>query len=580
MTSEDLVVVAVPGIQQFLTWSRSTADVAGASAIVSELVRVAAAEVMDSASLVMPSTDRTSTPNRLVITAPAGSGHKIAARVVKIINAAWATRVESIANGMSQETKTAWLAAASHASGFPMGRWVVVPPLPGGYGEQWESAQQAMNARKRIRDFPPISERQVQLCTMTGRWPAVESATLARLKVRTRRGEALSVPAVVKRRTGGGFPSTWSIATGGFRRDVIAAAGRDHDLQKAVHELRDVVAELGRHRVNTGKGRLPGLTGDAWLADVEGAWLLPESWDADGIARDHDRAAKPDASLCERGRRAAANLIIAANKASISAPTPYLAVVVQDADSMGKRLGRLPAGRSNLRSWHGVVSSALAQAATGGQHVLESKHLGRVVYAGGDDFLGLTPAATALSAVSDLNSAFVTAVGAALPGATASAATVFFHASSPLQSVLTSARDLLDEAKEAGRPGLGVAVLHRGGERSRFVRRWEADAPAPPGTAAVTRIQTLAAVMRRGLSGRLATRLEQDSRHLAELSEHWQRRELARLVWRHSGMGSAGALDAETVENVTDALLALGAADGTKSDVVTVARFAAGIECE
>ena len=383
---------------------------------------------------------------------------------------------------------------------------------------------------------------------------------------------------MVKRRAGGGFPSTWSVATSTFRREVIAAADRDRDVQEAVNDLRDAVIKLGQSHVNTRNGRLPGLTGDAWLADVEGAWLLPESWDVDGIARDHNRAARPDASLCEEGRRAAADLISAAKKASISAPTPYLAVVVQDADSMGKRLGRLPAGKSDLRSWHGEVSSALAQAAADEQDELESKHLGRVVYAGGDDFLGLVPAATALSAAGDLNAAFVTAVGTALPGATASTAVLFFHVASPLQSVLTAARELLDEAKAAGRPGLGVAVLHRGGERSRFVRRWDADAPAPRGTAAVTQIQILASVTRRGLSGRLACRLEQDSGHLAELSEQWRRRELARLVWRHGGMGSAGALDADTVANVTDALLALGAADGTNSDVVTVARFAAGIE--
>ena len=96
----------------------------------------------------------------------------------------------------------------------------------------------------------------------------------------------------------------------------------------------------------------------------------------------------------------------------------------------------------------------------------------------------------------------------------------------------------------------------------------------------MTQIQTLVSAMRQGLSGRLATRLEEDSDHLAGLSEQWRCRELARLVWRHGGMDSAGALGADTVANVTDALLALGATDRIKSEVVTVARFAAGIESD
>lgn len=457
-------------------------------------------------------------------------------------------------------------------------RWVVVSPLAGGYDKQWERAQQAMDARKRIRDFPAVNEQQIRVCTTTGRWPALDSAMLRNLRVRTRRGEALSVPAVVKRQAKDRFPSTWSVATSIFRRDVIAASDQHLDVRNAVNALHKAVMELSKHRVNIGNGELPGLTSDSWLAGVEGAWLFPESWDADGIARDHDQADLPNSSLCERGRKAAADMIRAAVEAGLSAPTPYLAVVVQDADWMGKRLSKPPKGMTDLRSWHGTVSSALAQAATAEQLLLESRHLGRVVYAGGDDFLGLTPAATALAAVSGLNATFTTAMRTVLPSATASTAVVFFHASSPLQSVLTAARELLAEAKEAGRPGLGVAVLHRGGERSRFVRSWEAGAPAPLGTAAVTQIQTLATVTRRGLSGRLATRLEQDGAHLAELSEHWRRRELARLVWRHGGMGSVGALSAETVENVTDALLALGALDANKFEVVTVARFAAGIE--
>lgn len=105
MNREDLVVVAVPGVQQFLTWSRTTADVAGASAIVSRLVRAAAAAVAGFADVIMPSIEGTSTPNRLVVTTRAGQGHDVAIQMKVAVEGAWAAEAKRVAERCKQETR-------------------------------------------------------------------------------------------------------------------------------------------------------------------------------------------------------------------------------------------------------------------------------------------------------------------------------------------------------------------------------------------------------------------------------------------------------------------------------------------
>jgi hypothetical protein len=106
---------------------------------------------------------------------------------------------------------------------------------------------------------------------------------------------------------------------------------------------------------------------------------------------------------------------------------------------------------------------------------------------------------------------------------------------------------LLTEAKDHHRPGLGVAVLRRGGERARWVSRWETSSGD-----AVTHLETLVTAMGREqgrgtLSARLAMGLERDLTELAGLNGEWRRMELVRRAGRH-GISAEGA----------KALLALG----------------------
>lgn len=615
MTDNDLVIVTMPGVQQFIGESRSIGDVAASSRIMSKLTRGVVHALPASAQLVFPAADDAGElPNRVAFTVTQDA-ERVAADVCEAARAVWRGLCrDAITNGDGHDELARSL--IDESVGFPAPRWVVVR-AGDGYAEQWRIAGEAITARKRLRDFPGFDQRgnddahRLRVCSLSGRWAQASVLTTEqarrRVKVRPRDGEVLSAPGVVKRAYAyarnrapeGGYPSTWSLSTAWFRHDLIKAVPGSQPLRHAVAKLRTSVEAIVKLGVTPGSGRLPGLRVDSgddllrWLAGMDGTWLLPQGWDSAELARESGLSVQALDMTCTAGRAAAAGVAAESARAGIRPATTYLAVVAQDADHMGQHLRSAPANRAGqLREWHGAVSTSLVLAASAQRRRLEEDDLmGWTVYAGGDDLLGFVPVRSALAAVEAVNASFRTSVGAVLPGATASVAVVFFHVTWPLQSALAAVRDLLVEAKRSGRPGLGVAALRRGGERVRLVRSLAADPPLATSTTASC-LATLVTAMAGGLSGRLAAGLERDRDQLAELSEEGLTRELRRLVRRHSDAqrlakgdapktGSSAGTDTSAkvdVDAVADALIAISGRDARRhlsADASALARFIA-----
>ncbi len=579
----DLVLVTLSGVQRFIAEARSTADLSAGSGLVAGLASAMISAVPDRSELIFPADvgHLGGMPNRVAVLTRAGAGRDLADVMTNAARRRWEE----------------WLSSAFHDSrphetpGFPSVQWVVVPLGTDSYRDGWERAQAVLAARKRIRDFPAYRVDQHGICALTGRWASISAARAPKTGY-ARRNEALSAVGHTKRwygrAHGAGFPSTWSIATAPYR-DAIIRLGEDDgdlwgavaDLNQAVETLRDSVDETAAATMRRGSGALPGMTATddealGWLRGLEGSWSVPETWAPDGLRRDYDLSIEPPARQCEDGRRAAVTLARAAAKAGIPPLSAYLAVLAQDADRMGERLGAFPAGAGDPLHWHRSVSRALADVAQRQQEAAESSAcLGRVVYAGGDDVLALLPAERALTAARTLNQMFAEdgALAATLGPASASTAIVFFHASWPLQSAVSAAQVLLKDAKKRSRPGLGVAVLNRGGERARVVLPW-LDQRVTPARPMIGYLAELAAAISGPLSGRLASGLEDDRQALAELGRDWLERELSRRAARH------GIAD-EHVPAAGRALAALcGSAPGERGFVdcansVVVARFLA-----
>ena len=578
----DLVVISLSAVQRFIAEARSTADLHAGSAIISELSEAMVTAVRSfspEARLVMPSGERSGsgTPNRIAALVPAGHGQDLAECLSAAAGDRWHAWAETISPGGGSGREV--------TPGFPDVQWVVVGPVAGGYQEQWGRGSAGLARRKRIRSFgfPPVD--QARICSLTGRWAALPDSDVPKGAWNVRADEALSVAAHVKRKFSrddrNRFPSTWSVATAPYRAAIIEAAVHDDGLREIVGYLRVYVNALldgcsvqDREKMKRASASPPGIPAArdeslSWLGSIEGSWCVPSTWNPAGLRVSYELGESPEADDCELVSIAVSDLEKMSSKCGLGPLTSYLAVIAQDGDHMGERLAEFPGGGSPV-GWHQQVSAALGEAARRQREVVEQAGtFGRVVYAGGDDMLALTPAATALSCVRNANAAFRDALSGCLPDATASAAVVYFHASWPLQSAVIAVQELLKEAKQAGRPGLGLAVMRRGGERSRLVVPWRD--PGDPRVAMADHVASLAASMassQTGLSGRLASELERDGAALGSLSPEWLKRELLRRNARHGGP-EAG-----------DALLSLGYEDASGRRVlpaaaVSVARFLA-----
>ncbi len=280
---------------------------------------------------------------------------------------------------------------------------------------------------------------------------------------------------------------------------------------------------------------------------------------------------------CSEGRNACEDLVKALARVSGPGrpPASYLALIVQDADDMGRALShaRMPAGRV-MREWHGQVSKGLVAIAREQAEALEDEH-GRAVYAGGDDLLGLVPAANALRAAGRCRELFVTGTQGLLTRPSVSTAVVFFHVSYPLQDALGRARDALKAAKQRkGKASLALVVLRRGGERAASVLPWRGRSGSDPATSLAGLVEGFCG----GLSPRLLHDMYDERHGIAELagSSLDYGAEVSRLVTRHSGPGSPLAQFVGRVREVEPSTDRLRASDVVAwVDALEIARFVA-----
>jgi len=547
----DLVLLSLGGVQRFIGESRSTADVAGASQIVQDLAKLAARTVErrlgglpGPGGLIFPTAcDAPSVTNKIVFLAPVGTGPDIARAAVAEIRQDWWTRLQKIfKTGEPPPTP-----------GMPDLAWASVtgPVSSDDYSVLWKAARAELDGGRRARVFERVEIVQSRLCAQSPGLPAVAVPPDA---LPHERDEALSAAGWVKRRAGRQrFSSTVSIASSAFRRRLLERAAADPDVAAALHEpVRRLTAALDRLGVSTdrstlGYGQVP--AGLEPLAGRLGAWVSPEQWDEEGIAREY--RITPDQRAVRDARSAAGALAGIARRAGIPAPSPYFAVVVQDLDRLGQALDKLDLDRQR------EVSQQLSTLAEGHTELLTTEHpLAVRVYAGGDDLLAFCPAAEALWLAESIRGQVRDAIstgplatagpdGAAI---TASTAVVFAHMSNPLQDALRSAREAIEAAKSTtsasgrSRDALAVVVRRRGGERARTVLPWW-----PPGTDDGASATELLNRIRPGpdadtLSAVLGSDLERDEARLDELAAEpaLLRAELVRLVRRHGGTPEAG----------------------------------------
>lgn len=232
----------------------------------------------------------------------------------------------------------------------------------------------------------------------------------------------------------------------------------------------------------------------------------------------------------------------------------------------------LKAKRLMTPSLHAAISDALASFALKVvRYVIEERHTGRVIYAGGDDVLAFLPLEDALSAARELRALFSGEIklldpsvppkhmdlrkqewevafcdpsctgylrldGEILltmgPTSSASIGIAIAHHLQPLDAIMEAARQAEHAAKDRyERNAVCVHLLKRSGEETRVGAKWFYSNGVPDS------IQLITDIVQRFRKGELAMRLSstllQETRTLAGLPVKAQQAELKRLLWRH-----------------------------------------------
>ncbi|MFB8762229.1 type III-B CRISPR-associated protein Cas10/Cmr2 [Nocardiopsis alba] len=487
----DLIVIALSGVQRYITESQTTADLRAASQIVAHL----ASEAVDyltkdhGAEMVFPSTGvqggeeaKDGIPNRVVALIPAGQGAIAAKATKQLLENTWGEWVEEV------------FCEALETPGWPVIQWVSVPLGSRTYAQAWELAQRSLAERKNIRDFSQPGHVSEELCMLSPRWRAVNKENVPSRAPEHWKGEQLAVANWVKRLWGRDadgdqrFPSTNAIASLPYRRAVLTLWENVPGVPELVQRLHDAAMTEPLDSDPIKETRTPGLPEQPsgkvprWLRRRGSRWIYPETWHVDALARectdslDEADVLKADPSFIRTvrsGERAARELMELMVAEGVAPPSPHLAVLAHDVDSIGKYLSGMGEGQDGTRldlsrghEEHSKVSARLARTATLQRAAVEDAG-GVVIYAGGDDLLALVPAESALEAARACREAGEPGLPHASDGL------LFFHHGSSLQRALNSAHELLKEAKEVdGKNGLGVGYIRSSGSNAKCVLPW------------------------------------------------------------------------------------------------------------
>ncbi len=465
---------------------------------------------------------------------------------------------KGIAETVTQAWQNLWKEQADPHRWVEM-YWVVCPYDAAAHGESTRRAEQALEARKRLRDFGPADERG-EKCTVCGIRAALGSEPDLRRSVlreewgqladelhqlgesnnNTYKGLAAALNGKGNERLcaicagkrfaqrfffedklglHGGFPSTSSIASAFFRKELMRDEMRAAR-QSFTRALDGIIPRT------LAEDAFPALAQDD-LQRYDGDLFYPDTYTAKRLVDDYG------VQLNEAGlgqlRGAVQALRSAARQAQdkIRMPPTYYAVLVMDGDHMGEHLRAAETIQQHRDISDSLRDFALNQVQT----IVENQdHLGRVVYAGGDDVMAFLPLDSILSAAHKLAQAFFETTH----GFTASAGIAIAHHLAPLDTVLAAAREVEERAKDKyGRNAIVFTVLKRSGEQLDVGARWQYD-----GLKTLKLIADMRDRFRDDrLSAKFAFDAEAEARALARVDKQTHEKMLARLIKRHAPSG-------------------------------------------
>ncbi len=188
------------------------------------------------------------------------------------------------------------------------------------------------------------------------------------------------------------FPSTSSIATASYVRALSETLKQGKIKTTIVEQWLAATEKLDEMPIDA----IPYLKEQAAdqpllkrIVSRDGDCFFDETFTPYRLQNDYHKTSEEAEHIAEAGKVALKELIQATKKQKIPAPTPYYAIIQMDGDNMGICLN----GVENEQE-HKAISEALSEFSRHPNQVrriVQTDHPGRLVYAGGDDVLALSP---------------------------------------------------------------------------------------------------------------------------------------------------------------------------------------------
>jgi CRISPR-associated protein Cmr2 len=483
MTEAHLLLVALGPVQDFIAQARRSRDLWFGSHLLSELSRAAAARLATAgARLIFPALaacdpelapcDAPTRPdgappisiaNKILAEVPAEiDPHGCAESVRQAVRERWLAIAQSVRNGrgrcvLAAGSDAVWDEQVADILEF----YAVWVPLAGAYKDVRQAAEQALAGRKSLRDFCPWRHDRAGApkSSLDGARVSVlasdrRGAGFRRLRIAE--GEQLDAIGLIKR---AGFePEQFvpivNVAAGAWLR--LAAAKAPAELAA----LREACRAQGIAQIWRSLPVVGPLPFDAGV-------LYPSRWPA--LFKE---LVPPQENAAVARRWGEAHVRPLLRRMS-GEPPAYVACLAADGDHMGRAIDGLCSAAANRQ-----FSQALARFPGEARDIVEQRHCGSLIYAGGDDVLAFLPVATAPECAAALARAFADRLGQAAPAGAAPTLSVGIavgHVLEPMSLLLDLARRAERMAKDAGRAALAIIVSKRSGGERRLALPWARD---------------------------------------------------------------------------------------------------------
>jgi CRISPR-associated protein Cmr2 len=478
MTAHLLLVTLGP-VQDFIAAARRTRDLWYGSHLLSELGRATARALVDGgAKLIFPSlatgdpqlvsclaplradnTPPQNIANKLLAEVPEGVDPEQLARAArKAVADYWRDQVAAPVRAkcvglLAQNIDAVWSEQIDSFLEFAAS-WL---PL-GDYAQTRRQLEQAIAGRKLLRDFDPWNQGRgnVPKSSLDGARESVLLPPQQRTSDKVRRyriadGEQLDAVGLVKR--AGGEPDQFvpvvnvALATWLSRASQVASTEFD--------ALKKACGDAGVSCV--ARTDLPCVQPFAF----DGSVLLPSRWrsvfDEQGLQGDSEAWGRQHVRPFFR---------------KLDEPFPYVACLVADGDRMGRAIDSIDSADA-----HRAFSKALAGFADAARKIVEQRHRGALVYAGGDDVLAFVSLPEALACADALRTAFESAMATACGSLAAdkrptlSVGLGIGHVMESMGDLLTLGRQAEREAKR-DRNALAILVDKRSGGTRTWRAQW------------------------------------------------------------------------------------------------------------